>query len=206
MKRSVRHTVAAILVTTAMLGVGATPATAVTPPSQAHWGWYSWGTESAPVRAFWLIDRTGNQTMHDAIAAWAHFWNDARARFLPSLPLVGVYVDDANVGACFHTQLPQYSLAMACAGSPTGNAVETSVQTFPTVPPHIVSPFMRLNPSLDFNTMFTGVCHGMGIMVGFGVSASPTSCMRNVFPVGELLWYDAGDAATAAQLYNSHDN
>jgi hypothetical protein len=43
-------------------------------------------------------------------------------------------------------------------------------------------------------------------MVGFGVSDSPTSCMRNVFPVGQILWYDAGDAATAVELYNSDPN
>lgn len=206
MKRSVRQSVVAALLAGAVLVGGAMPATAVTPPSKAHWGWYSWGTEQAPVRAFWLFDRTGNDTMHQAIETWAYFWNDARARFLPSLPFVAVYRDDANVGSCFHTALPQYSLALACAGSATGNAVETSVQTFPTVPPHIVSPFMRLNPALDFNTMFTVVCHGMGIMVGFGVSTSPTSCMHNTFAVGEFLWYDAGDAATAVELYNSHAN
>ncbi|HYX45037.1 MAG TPA: hypothetical protein VE760_08350 [Acidimicrobiales bacterium] len=209
MKRTVRQTLFVTFLAGAVLagGVGdAVPATAATPPSKAHWGWYSWGSEQVPARAFWLIDRTGNETMHQAIEGWAYVWNDGRARYLPALPYVAVYRDDANVGACFHTGLPQYSLALACAGSPTGNLVDTSVQIDWNVPPHIVSPFMRLHPGLDLNTMFTMVCHGMGIMLGFGVSNSPTSCMHNTFALGQLLWYDAGDAATAVELYNSHNN
>ncbi len=206
MRRSLRQAAVAATVAGLILVGESAPATAVTPPSQAHWGWYQWGTETVPIRAFWLFDRTGNETAHQAIAAWAYFWNDARARYLPSLPFVAVYRDDANAGACFHTGLPNYSLALACSGSPTGFAVETFLQTFPTVPPHMVSPYMRINPALDFNTMFTVVCHGMGIMVGFGVSSSPTSCMHTTFAVGEFLWYDAGDAQTAVELYNSHPN
>ena len=206
MKRSARRTVVATVLAGAVLVGGAMPASALTPASKAHWGWYTWGSEQVPVRAFWLLDRTGNDTMHQAIETWASVWNDLRGRYMPSLPYVAVYRDDANVGACYHTGLPQYSLALACAGTSSGKAVETSVQTFPTVPPHIVSPFMRLHPALDFNTMFTVVCHGMGIMMGLGASDGPTSCMRTTFAVGELRWYDGGDAATAVELYNSHPN
>ena len=203
-RRSVRRAAVAALVAGAVLVGASAPATAVTPESKAHWGWYRWGTDTVPLRAFWLLDRTGNQTMHDAIAVWAAAWNDARARYLPSLPYVAALVDDANVGNCFHTGLPQYSLAMACAGAPEGNVVDTSVQLFPTSPPHIVSPFMRLNPGLDFNTMFTAVCHGMGVMVGLGVSSSATSCMHTTFALGQLVGYDSGDAVSLVELYTSH--
>ena len=206
MMRSVRHTVVATLLAGAVLVGGALPAQAVTPSSHAHWGWYTWGSDQVAVRAFWLLDRTGNETMHQAINAWAYYWNHNRARYMPSLPYVAVARDDANVGACYHTGLPQYSLAMACAVTPNGKAVETSVQTVPTVPPHMVSPFMRLHPALDLNTMFTAVCHGMGIMLGLGESDGASSCMHTTFVVGQALWYDGGDAATAVQLYGGHAN
>lgn len=206
MMRSLRHTVIATLLCGGVLVGGSVPAPAATPASRAHWGWYTWGPDQVPVRAFWLLDRTGNDTMHQAIDAWAFYWNDNRARYMPSLPYVAVARDDANVGACFHTGLPQYSLAMACAGTPNGKAVETSVQTFPTVPPHMVSPFMRLHPALDLATMFTAVCHGMGVMLGLGESGGAATCMHTTFALGEALWYDGGDAATAVELYNSHAN
>ncbi len=69
----------------------ATPAAAQDPPAPAHWGNYQWfgGRETADVRAFWLVDRTGDRTLNAIIAWVAQAWNSARSTY-PELPYIAV--------------------------------------------------------------------------------------------------------------------
>jgi hypothetical protein len=143
--------------------------------------------------------------MHTAIANWAAWWNDGRSKTDLALPYVAVYVDDANVGQCYHTGNPDYSLAMACAGgagSPNGGTADLTFA--PSSHPHMVSPFITLHPGLDANSLATSVCHRMGSVMGLADNPAADSCMSPSPPRATFLWYNPTDGSGALSLYDSH--
>ncbi|MCA1683252.1 MAG: hypothetical protein LC685_04610, partial [Actinobacteria bacterium] len=193
------------------LGVGPTacldPSGAVTvntPPPVAgpHWGHYQWGTESNPVRAFWLLDRTGDPAMHAALANWAAYWNDGRAKIDPALPFVGVATDDTYVGQCVHTGNAAYSLALACAG---GLADLTFAA--PAATPHIITSSAPSSPCARASTptpCSPACATRWGTIIGLPDNPDTGSCMSSSPRAGASLWYTAADGVAARSLYDGH--
>ena len=111
-RRSLAALGGGLLAASVLAGAGP-PAHAQGAQAAAHWGHYQWagGQEKASVRAFWLLDRTGDETLSYIIQGVAEAWNQARDEN-PELPFVAVYRDSA--GQCFVNETPGYSIASAC--------------------------------------------------------------------------------------------
>lgn len=209
MKRS--RLIAAVLLTTAVVVgmVAPSPAQANHTGAYdgAHWSTYRWGTQSVPtVRAFWLVDRSGNALMHQAIQQWVASWNDQRARTNPTAPYVGLYQDDASIGQCANWGLAAYSVATICAGDP-GTTGVASLQWFgsPTGT-HLVNPYVLIRPAgLNYGQLFTAVAHEMGHTLGLGHRPEVGTLMHaNSNFDGALHWYDQHDLDGLKDLYGGH--
>ena len=171
----------------------------------AHWNLYQWngGQEKAPVRAFWLFDRTGDQTLQSIIQGVADAWNAARDAH-PELPYVAVYRDDANAGKCFVNETPGYSVASACMirglsafGVKGLFASEGSS--------HFTGAAFAVTDGLSFEEAVTVVCHSFGHLMGLPDSDDTQSCMSHQFGPGPAKWYGAADEAAVLALYGHPD-
>lgn len=185
--------------------VQATSVGAQSPPAP-HWGTYSWsgGSETAPVRAFWLFDRTGDTAMHAAIHYVADAWNAARDSH-PGLPYVAVYQDDAHVGQCLVNQTPGYSFATACAMPKNIEGVKALTARNPDSAGHMIGGAMAVSDGLTGEETVTAVCHTIGHLMGLENSDDTTSCMSHAFEAGVLKWYTQADADSVLALY-AHDD
>ena len=191
-----------LLAASALIGAAAP---AVAQPPAAHWGNYQWfgGQENASVRAFWLVDRTGDPTLSSIIRYVANAWNGARAH-RPELPYIAVYRDDANAGRCFVNQTPGYSVASACmlrSLSAFGIKGITAMQGSP----HFVGGAFAVSDGLSFEEAFTVVCHNFGHLLGLADSDDAQSCMKHDFAPGQAKWYTQGDADAILALYGHDD-
>jgi hypothetical protein len=195
---------AGVLALTAGIGpVG--PAAGQSPPPP-HWGPYQWsgGAETAPVNAFWLIDRTGNQPMHDIIGLIAEAWNSARTDH-PELPFIGVYQDDANVGRCFVNELEGWSVATACTIPENIEGVKGLAARHAGDDGHLIGAAMAVSEGLNSEELFSVVCHTMGHVVGLENSEDTASCMSHDFDPETFKWYSQDDAQAVLDLYGHSD-
>jgi VCBS repeat-containing protein len=184
--------------------LGSTTSVAASAPAP-HWGNYEWsaGQEKANVRAFWLIDRTGDPTMNAIINYVATAWNLARAEY-PELPYTAVHVDNANVGKCFVNQTVGWSIASACKipglsqfGIKGISATQGS--------PHFTGGAFAVSDGLSVEEAFTVVCHNFGRLMGLPVSSDTESCMHPASAPGVAKWYTQGDTDAVLALYDHDD-
>jgi hypothetical protein len=170
-----------------------------------HWGNYQWnaGAETAPVRAFWLVDRTGNQDMHDSIRFVADAWNTARDTH-PELPYIAVIQDDANVGQCVVNQTRGYSFATACTVPNNIENVKGLAARNPGTDGHLVGGAIAISDALTREETVSVACHTIGHLMGLENSEDTASCMSHSFEAGVVKWYTQADADTVLDLY-AHD-
>ena len=205
--RAVRRPLALLcggLLAAAALAGPATPAAAAE-PSAAHWGNYQWngGELKAPVRAFWLFDRTGDPMTNSLIQWVADAWNGARGSH-PDLPFIAVYKDNANVGQCFVNRTEGYSVASACM-MPSLSAFGIDGISATHGAPHFIGAAFAISDGLSFNDAFTAVCHNFGHIMGLPDSTDDASCMNHDVAPGEIRWYGTGDTDALLALYDHDD-
>ncbi len=194
--------VSAVLVTAAMLLTTGPTAGAQEP--RAHWGPYQFGKQKANVRAFWLIDRTGDPRLNSIIKYVTDAWNSARKNN-PQFPYIAVYRDNANVGRCFVNQTPGYSIASACM---MRSLSEFGIKGIAATKgrPHFLGGAFAVSDGLSFKEAFTVVCHNVGHLLGLPDSDDERSCMKHEFGPGPAKWYGAGDARAMLDLYGHDDS
>ncbi len=177
------------------------------PAVSPHWSTYKWsgGAETAPVRAFWLIDRTGNQDMHDAIRFVANAWNAVREGET-TLPYIAVYQDDANVGKCTVNQTVGWSFATACAVPNNIENVKGLVARNPGPDGHLIGAAMAISDGLTKEETASVACHTIGHLMGLDNSEDSSSCMSHAFEAGVFKWYSQADADAAVALYAHDEN
>ena len=199
-----RLAVLAVLGGVLIAAVGVTPLAAQQSTSP-HWSNYKWGggAETAAVRAFWLIDRTGNQDMHDSIRFLAGAWNAARDTH-PELPYIAVHQDDARVGQCVVNQTRGYSFATACAVPKNIENVKGLVARNPDADGHLIGGAIAISDGLTREETVSVACHTIGHLMGLENSEDTQSCMSHAFQAGVLKWYTQADADAVVALYD-HD-
>lgn len=192
----------ALVAGAALLPAGPT-ATAQSAPAP-HWGEYKWngGTETAPVRAFWLVDRSGDPTTNVLISHVANAWNAARADF-PDLPFIAVHKDAA--GPCFVNETPGFSVASACMFQNIPWA-KVMAATNPDDTGHMVGAAFAISAGMDWEEALTAVCYGFGVILGLDESDNEDSCMHPASTPGEFKWYDDADAEAVLDLYDHDDS
>ena len=205
-RKPVRHAALGLLSTALIVaGLHATSVAAQSSPAP-HWGPYSWfgGAETAPVRAFWLFDRTGDTAMHAAIRYVADAWDAARDAH-PELPYIAVYQDDANVGQCLVNHVPGFSFATACTIPKNIEGVKALAARNPDPEGHMIGGAMAVSDGLTDEETVSAVCHTMGHLLGLENSDDTSSCMSHAFEPGVLKWYTQADADAVLALY-AHDD
>ena len=172
---------------------------------QPHWGPYKWnaGAETIAIRGFWLLDRTGNDTMHDAIAAVANGWNTARTAH-PELPYIGVQRDDANIGRCFVNQTTGWSVASACSIIDNIDGVNGLVGRHADAEGHMTGAAISIRDGLSPADTFTMACRTIGQMLGLPTSQEAASCMSGILNE-TAKWLTQADADAVLALYNHQD-
>ena len=180
----------------------ATPAVAADAPA-AHWGNYQWSGQKAGVRAFWLVDRTGDPTMNAIIQWEADAWNAARVHH-PGLPYIAVYKDNANVGQCFVNRTEGFSVASACM-MPSLSTFGIKGISATHGAPHFIGGAFGISDGLSFNDAFTAICHNFGHILGMPDSSDAASCMNHNVAPGEIKWYAPGDTNALLALYGHDD-
>ncbi len=167
-----------------------------------HWGRFRWANNVGSTdRAFYLVDRTGNAMMHQAIQQWIASWNGQRNLNVKSAPLVMYYLDDPSVGQCKNFG-PGYSFITFCAGDP-GTTGITSLQW---VGRHMATPNVMIKPAgLNYGQMFTAVTHEMGHVLGLSHRPEVGVTMHaNGNFDGQIHWYDQHDLDALNALYGTH--
>lgn len=204
--KSRRNAVLGLLSSALIIATAQATSVAAQQPPAPHWGPYSWfgGAETAPVRAFWLFDRTGDAAMHVAIHYVADAWNSARDTH-PELPYIAVYQDDANVGRCLVNQTPGYSLATACAMPKNIEGVKALTARNPGSAGHMVGGALAVSDGLTNEETVSVVCHTIGHLLGLENSEDATSCMSHAFEPGVFKWYTQADADAVLALYGHDD-
>ena len=192
----------ALMATAALLP--ATPLAAAQSAPPPHWGNYQWsdGEETADVRAFWLVDRTGDALTQTLISHVANAWNAAREEF-PELPYIAVH-RDASAGACFVNETPGFSVASACMirnvpwvkAMAATNADDTG---------HLVGAAFAISDGMDWKEALTSICYGFGHLLGLDDSDNEESCMNPTSTPDQFKWYDDADAEAVLSLYGHDD-
>jgi hypothetical protein len=185
--------------------LGTAPGAPAQEQSDPHWGQYQWygGQEKADVRAFWLVDRTGNTRTSDAIAAVAGAWNQARAERFPALPYIAVHRDSANAGRCLVNREAGYSLATACTlPFPVGRSENI---TRLAGNPHLTGGAIGISPGLSPEQTITAVCHAIGELMGLEASDDEDSCMSDEPPTQDVRWYTEDDEEAVLDLYEHNE-
>ncbi len=177
----------ALAVTLSLLFGVASPAHAAPNVTGGHWSYFKWGAQAQPVRAFYVLDRTGNATLHAAIQNFiADFQYDLIARQAYGIVPAPVYLQqDPDVGNCDSTpfstgggfqQYGGYSFITICAG---GRGAGTSVTWTPGG--HYGENY---HPSIhiqreypDYNTTYTHVAHEMLHAIGLGHTSNCADLM-----------------------------
>jgi hypothetical protein len=162
------------------------------------------GAETASVRAFWLIDRTGNQDMHDSIRFVADAWNAARDAN-PELPYIAVYQDDTRVGQCVVNQTAGYSFATACAVPNNIEGVKGLAARNPDADGHLTGGAIAIADGLTREETVSVACHTIGHLMGLENSEDSASCMSHAFEAGVVKWYTQADADAVLALYDHDD-
>ncbi len=182
-------------------------ATAQSSP-EPHWGNYKWnnGTETVPIRAFWLFDRTGNASAHTTIKFVVDAWNAARDDH-PELPFIGLVVDDANAGRCFVNNTPGWSVASACMMPKDIHGVKAIAARNPDASGHLLGAAFAISEGLGGPEQLTLVCHGFGHVMGLNDSTNEASCMFPASAADEIRWYDQdADLDAVLALYDHDEN
>lgn len=171
-----------------------------------HWGPYKWfaGAESASVRAYWLVDRTGSQPMHDAIRFVANAWNAAR-EVHAEVPYIAVYQDDAHVGQCVVNQTAGWSFATACAVPSNIEGVKGLAARNTDTNQHMVGGAIAISDGLSPEETLSVVCHTIGHLMGLENSEDDDSCMSHAFGAGVVKWYTQADADALLARYAHAD-
>ena len=194
----------ATFVAAAALAPTVPTATAQSAPA-SHWGNFKWngGSQSVDVRAFWLFDRTGNDSAHVTVKYVVDAWNAARDDH-PELPFIGLVRDDANAGRCFVNNTPGWSVASVCMMPKDIHGVKAIAARNPDAAGHLLGAAFAISEGLGGAEQLTVVCHGFGHIMGLDDSANEDSCMFPGSTAGEVRWYDEGDTEAILDLYE-HD-
>jgi hypothetical protein len=173
-------------------------------PPKPHWSTYQFGTEHADVRAYYLFDRTGSQTAHDALKATVGGWNAARDTY-PNLPYIALYQDDANIGQCFVNRTAGYSLATACLIPDNVEGVKSIAARNPDATGHLIGAALAVSDGLSAPDTMTAVCHSLGVVMGLESTTEAASCMSSTFVSGAAKWYTQADADYILAVYQHSD-
>jgi hypothetical protein len=209
---SLRRLVAAVAVSVTALVPTAVPAHADHTVVGAHWGTYKWwGVQQAPVRAFWVLDRSGDPTVGAALREFITVYNnDAARRGLWGLVPVMGYVEESHYrGSCGgYTMFPGFSFSTVCSGN--GGNYGSSVTWFggagsrSEMGYHPWTLIQRDYP--DYATTFSNVAHEILHQMGLGHSADCNNLMGGGefgcrFTVGTKRYLTEHDWAALADSY-----
>jgi len=205
--RTLRLLVAGALAVLSFSVVAPSPAHAAAEYENAHWSKYQWyGKTVSDQRYFWLFDRTGNATMHQAIQQWVQSWNNQRNAIMPSAPAVYYSQDDANVGKCGNYNWYGYSYMTFCQGDPGTTGVANLMWSSSGGGNHMLNPFVVVRPAgLNYGQLFTATAHEMGHVLGLGHRPEKGVLMNAASNFdGNIHWYDQTDLNNLAALYGNH--
>ncbi len=208
MQRSVQRrgrvtTLVAMVALFGCLMTGTASADHQTKNGNVHWGRYRWSdTVVSTDRVFWLVDRTGNAMMHQAILQWVQSWNHQRNLNVKGAPLVLLTQDDANIGQCKHFGTVGYSFMTVCAGDPG----KTGIASLQWIGSHLATPYVIVRPgNLNYGQLFTALTHEMGHVLGLSHRPEVGATMHaNSNFDGVIHWYDQHDLDALNALYRTH--
>lgn len=184
----------------------------------SHWGRYRWANAVAPVRAFWLVDRTGDARANAALREFVERWNrdmDGRQGPGQDIPYIGYYRDDAYVGQCSPNPwraegwyLPGYSLLLVC------NQRVGSLGVALVVPegPHwgtFVLPWVAVDvhdrscggTGLSHAQLVAAFSHEIGHVTGLDHRRGVTVMNTDGSGLCAGMWYDSHDSDAIGAIY-----
>ncbi len=183
MRRVLVGLVAALALT---FGV-ASPAQASPTVAYGHWSYYKWGPVAQPIRAFYVFDRTRDNTVHQALQSVINDLKyDLEARGAWGVVPAPVYIqDDANFGQCDSTpfssgngfqNFPGYSFSTVCAGGRGGGTSITWTSGLHYGENYHPSIHVQREYA-DYNTTYTHLVHELLHAMGLGHTSNCADLM-----------------------------
>ncbi len=183
-----------------------------------HWSNHEWAAAYAPnsvaVRAFFVLDRSGDATIHAALAqVLADLQYDLQARGAWGLvPAPVVIQEDQFVGQCDSTPWSAgngyqafvgYSFATLCSGGQGGGTSVTWKAGAHAAENYHPSMHIQREYS-DYNTTYTHIYHELFHVLGIDGHGVSPSLMRPTLPAGQLIKPTGADYDVLTNFYVPH--